>query len=283
MKNILIIDKKILNIVQTLECGQIFSFEIMPEYIKIFSGNNFGLIINNQQKDYYEVYCTDKKYFENFFDMQTNYIDIKKLLCRDKILIKPVHFGEGIRILKQDILETIISFAISANNNIKRIKKSIALLREFYGTKNLFYYNDSKVTYYSFPTLEKLNSLTLEDWLKIGVGYRAPQILKLIQQLNNINLNKLKELPTEILRNELIKLSGIGPKVADCILLFAFHRMNVFPVDTWIEKVYNNFFGTSFNRAEIRNNLIKKYGNLSGYAQQFLFYYGRSLKIKNKD
>ena len=121
--------------------------------------------------------------------------------------------------------------------------------------------------------------------MDLGVGYRANQLVKLCLQLEKTNFGKMENLQTEDLKNLLLELSGVGPKVADCILLFAFSRRDVFPVDTWIEKVYKSFYGKDFgkckNRVEIRKKLVSIFGNNSGFAQQYLFYYARSLKIKS--
>ena len=115
--------------------------------------------------------------------------------------------------------------------------------------------------------------------MKLGVGYRAKQLVRLVQQLKDVDFEQLESMQTQDLRKFLMQFSGVGPKVADCILLFAFSRLDVFPVDTWIEKVYNKYFGSLKNRNTISNELVLRYGNLSGYAQQYLFFYARSLKI----
>lgn len=111
--------------------------------------------------------------------------------------------------------------------------------------------------------------------MKAGLGYRATQMVKLLKQLKDVDFEELKKLDTESLRKELISLSGIGPKVADCILLFGFSRKDVFPVDTWIVKIFHDKFGDTDNRNQMREELIKKFGDLSGVAQQYLFYHKR--------
>lgn len=122
--------------------------------------------------------------------------------------------------------------------------------------------------------------ITEQNFRELGAGYRSPQLFKLIKQLQNADFYDWKDLKTEVLRNKLIALSGIGPKVADCILLFGYGKTDVFPVDTWIEKVYNQYYGASKNRVLIRSKLTEKFKTLSGYAQQYLFYYQRSFKVK---
>jgi N-glycosylase/DNA lyase len=131
--------------------------------------------------------------------------------------------------------------------------------------------------YYSFPTREQLLSLTEEDFSKIGAGYRAKYLYNVLRQVDEKMLKEWDALDTASLRNKLISLSGVGPKVADCILLFGYYRQDVFPVDTWIEQMYNEYIDDKLHdRNKIRNDLVKMFGNLSGYAQQYLFYYQRS-------
>ena len=221
--------------------------------------------------DNYEIITHHTSFFENFFDLKTDYSFIKQQLKNKYgFLDKAIDFGYGIRILNQNPTEMVISFIISANNNIPRIKKSIKGICEKFG--------ENKGEYFSFPTLEELSDATEEDFKNLGLGYRAGQMVKAINQLNNFNLKSIKNLSTNNAIDELLKISGVGPKVADCIMLFGLHDMNVFPVDTWIEKVYNTYFTTTKqdNRRIIRENLTKEFGSLSGYAQQYLFYFQRS-------
>ena len=117
-----------------------------------------------------------------------------------------------------------------------------------------------------------------EFFVKIGAGYRAKYLYNVLRQINLEKLEEFKALPTAQLREELIKLSGVGPKVADCILLFGYHRGDVFPVDTWIYQMYNKYYQHLENREQIRRNLTKQFGDLAGYAQQYLFFYQRSGK-----
>ena len=318
--NCFFIDKKDINFVQTLMCGQIFSYKQFQDKFLILSGNKKAEVFELETN--YKIVTADVDYFKNFFDLKTDYEKIKqRLLKKEKaeksetkfnqveakfkpnkknlsflidnakfdffknteilsqknlqknILKEAIKFGSGIRILKQDLLEVIISFVFSANNNIKRITESLFKLREKFGTK--------QSDFFAFPTLNQLQKIGEKDFKEIGAGYRSAQLVKLIEQIKEIDLEKLKNLETEILRKELIELSGIGPKVADCILLFGFGRTDVFPVDTWINQVFNSYFGKNENKTQIRKFLIKEFGDLSGYAQQYLFYYQRSFVNKS--
>ena len=265
-KDKIIVDKEDFNLVQTLECGQVFSYFKDGKNFVVQSADKIAVI--EEQEDCYIINTKTPNYFINYFDFNTNYKEIKKALSKFSILNEPLKFGYGIRILKQDIFETIISFIISANNNIKRITKILNKIKENFGQKN--------GNYYSFPTLEQLKGANQEYFLKLGAGYRAKYLENVLKELENFNIEESKKLSTETLRNKLIALSGVGPKVADCILLFGYSRYDVFPVDTWIEQMYNQFYKSCHNRIEIRKNLVNEFKDLSGYAQQYLFYYKRS-------
>lgn len=250
-----------------LECGQIFSY-IQTDYgYMVYSASQMAEII--ETNDGYTINTTNPKYFENFFDLKTNYGLVKQELIKTHpFLQKAVNFGYGIRILNQDIFETIISFIVSANNNIKRIQKILFSIREKFG--------ENMGTYYAFPTLAELKKATEQDFKNMGAGYRAPYLYKVIRQLENEDYLSWQNLSEEELNKKLLPLMGIGQKVADCIMLFCYNKKQVFPVDTWIEKVYCTYFEEEHNRITIRQKLIKTFGELSGYAQQYLFYSQRS-------
>ena len=251
-----------------LECGQIFSYKQNGNNYVVYSKDYKAEIVENANG--YEIITNNPEYFVNFFDLNTNYLSIKNNLLKNyPFLQKSIEFGKGIRILKQDILETIIGFIISANNNIKRIQKIIFAIREKYG-KNMG-------DYFAFPTIAQLKTATIDDFKNLGAGYRAKYLYDVVRQLENINLQQLCTLTTYELNKVLLSLMGVGQKVADCIMLFGFSRGDVFPVDTWIEKVYCTYFGDEHDRNKIRNNLLKTFGNMSGYAQQYLFYSQREL------
>lgn len=245
-----------------LECGQIFAFNKTEKGYVVFSLDKKAEIVETETG--FKIITCDTKYFENFFDLKTDYGLIKSRLSKFKILENPIKFGHGIRILKQDLFETLISFIVSANNNIKRIQLILNRLREKLG-KNMG-------DYYAFPTQEKLLSVDEQFFKDIGAGYRASYLYKVVRQVNEKTLESWRELPTKELRNKLIALSGIGPKVADCVLLFGYGKKDVFPVDTWINQMYNKFYKPLDNREKIRENLVNEFGELSGYAQQYLFF-----------
>ncbi len=250
-----------------LECGQVFCFKREGDKFIVFPGKEYAEISDNS--DCYLIKTKNPQYFVKWFDLNENYNEIKENLSKYEIMKKPIKFGYGIRILKQELFETLISFIISANNNIKRICMILNKIRENLGEKG-----ENGV--YSFPSYEKLQSCDEAFFKSLGAGYRAAYLVKVLNQTSPTNLQELSFLPTKQLRNKLIEFSGVGPKVADCILLFGFGRKDVFPVDTWIAQMYNIYFKKEVNREKIRNDLVDKFGALSGQAQQYLFYYQRS-------
>ncbi len=253
-----------------LECGQVFRFGKIDNKYYVNSGKEFAIINENNKN--YEIISSNAKYFANYFDLDNDYANIKKALMSDIVLGKVIPFGKGIRILKGDKVEVIFSFVISANNNIKRIQKIIEKLCTMAG--------ENCGDYYAFPSIEILKELSMEFYSNLGAGYRDKYLYKLSRQLAEVDLEEKAKLTTIKLRNWLISLSGIGPKVADCILLFGFGRTDVFPVDTWIEKVYNVcYYEGEKNREQIARYLVNRFGKYAGYAQQYLFYGARSFDV----
>ena len=258
------------NIEHILECGQIFTYKKLGQsnYIVYSKDQMAHIYLKNKN---YIIETSNPLYFVNFFDMQTDYTKIKNELAKNDYMKNAVRFGYGIRILKQDLLEVIIGFVISSNNNIERIKKTMAKIREC-GIDN--------GTYYSFPNMNQLGKITFEQFKAFGCGYRANYLIKLIKQLKDVDLRATESMGTDALKKWLLSLCGVGPKVADCILLFGYHRSNSFPVDTWIEKVYFDIFKTKKSPQNMSKDLVNNFGDLSGYAQQYLFFYKRSLNAE---
>ncbi len=268
-RNCIYVQKTDFNIEHILECGQIFSYQKTQEGYVVFSADKKAEVI--EENEQYIIKTQKTAYFEEFFDLRTDYSQIKKSLSKHEILKKPIEFGSGIRILKQDLFETLISFIVSANNNIKRIKQILFRMREQFGKK--------MGDFFAFPTREQLLGASVDDFAKMGAGYRAKYLFEVVRQIDEQKLQKMRDFDTQTLRKELIKLSGVGPKVADCVLLFGFGRKDVFPVDTWIAQMYNKYYQKLENREKIRENLTNEFQELSGYAQQYLFFFMRSEKV----
>lgn len=261
-----ILDTSSFNPTHILECGQVFCYEKQGEDYFCYPEDKFAKI--TKSKEGYLIQTKSPDFFVKYFDLDCDYEGIKKRLLENEMMKNPINFGYGIRILNQNLFETLISFIISANNNIKRIKNILLSLRKSLGEKTEYGY--------SFPTHERMLEKDEEFYKSIGAGYRAKYIVKVLRQVDEKKLESWQTLSTTELRKNLISLAGVGPKVGDCILLFGYHRGDVFPVDTWIEQMYNRHFPPLKNREKISQNLVEAFGSLSGYAQQYLFYYQRS-------
>ena len=266
------------------ECGQCFRWNKQKDgsYTGIFKQK----VVNVKKADNKIIFrgiCKENIKDEciKYFDLNTNYDNIKSKLSNvDNYLKTSIEYGEGIRILNQDLWETLISFIISANNNIPRIKGIIERISKSYGEKIVW----DKAEYYTFPTPQELSKASVEDLRNIGLGFRDVRVYETTKIINE-NPNKLKELEDEKdvnkLREELLKFPGVGPKVADCVMLFStLKKLEVFPIDVWVRRVMNELYiknddETKINKKEIEELAKTKYGNLAGIAQQYLFYWRR--------
>ena len=222
---------------------------------------------------------------KEYFDLERDYEKLQTTLSQiDQTMAKSIAFGKGIRLLNQDLWETIVSFIISANNNIPRIKGIIKRLAENYG-KEIKWQGKS---YYTFPTPEELKNVSIEEYRKLGLGFRDKRIYETVQMVlrHEVVLEELANNPeTEEVRNELLRMAGVGPKVADCILLFSnLKRWEVFPIDVWVRRVMNDLYFHEPQEEKVSQKQIKqlaeeKFGNLAGLAQQYLFYWRRECPI----
>ena len=272
------------NLEHIFECGQCFRWNKQEDgsYTGIFKEN----VLNVKQEGSNFVFkgiCKGdiKKEIEKYFDLNRNYEDMKNTLSKiDENVANSIKYGEGIRLLNQDLWETIISFIISANNNIPRIKGIIERLSAKYGKEIIW---NGKI-YYTFPTPEKLKDVTVEDYRKLGLGFRDIRLFETVHMVldGKVDLEKMhNKKDTLKIREELLGLSGVGPKVADCILLFStLKRLEVFPIDVWVRRVMNELYiknadENKVNKKEIERVAYEKFGNLAGIAQQYLFYWKR--------
>lgn len=280
LNNTLIIeDADCFNIEEILECGQCFRFEKLGELeYKIIA---YGKVLNIVQKgNRVEMYpCSKVEYediWKNYFDMDRDYNEIKaKVSENDEIMKKATEYAGGIRILNQESYECLMSFIISQNNNIPRIKGIISRMAEKYGKKA----GDDHL----FPTLEEIKCASEEDLFSLRMGFRAKYIRDCIDKLlsGEVDLNEIDEMSTDELLKMLLKIKGVGQKVADCTMLFSMGRREVFPTDVWVKRVMEHLYfrGEDTNIKDIHAFAKEKWGELAGYAQQYLFYYARSLKI----
>lgn len=265
------------------ECGQCFRW--LREEDGSYTGVVQGKVINVKKENDLIIFDnTNKEDFENiwfdYFDLGRNYGEIKnQLKVMDEYLEKATEFGKGIRILQQDGWEMLISFIISANNRIPMIQRAINNLSERYG-KFIGEYRGKK--YYAFPTPEELSTVSVEDIRACQTGFRDKYIKSVVDYVNENNEDVLsyRKLDTSECIKELVKFNGVGPKVADCIALFGMQKYDTFPVDVWVKRVMEEFYvEDNLSLPKIRKFALDKFGDLAGFAQQYLFYYARELGI----
>jgi N-glycosylase/DNA lyase len=267
--------------VHIFECGQCFRW--LKERDGSFTGVVRGKVVNvSMELEDLIIVNSDFNDFCNvwfdYFDLGRDYSEIKKKLCVDDTMREAIKYGHGIRILRQELWETLISFIISANNRIPRIMKSISVLSAEFGEEISF---DNK-NYYSFPGIDLLSDSSVEQLEVCKGGFRCKYIYNtanIIRQ-GSINLDVLDTVSTEEARVELTKLPGVGNKVADCTLLFSGKKHDVFPTDVWVKRVMEElYFKREAGFNEIQEFAKGYFGGLSGFAQQYLFYYARGNKI----
>ena len=265
------------------DCGQCFRWNKQEDgsYTGIFKEN-----VMNVQKDgdtvIFKGICNGdiKEIVQDYFDLNRNYEEIKEKLSQiDDNMKISIEYGQGIRILNQDLWEMIISYIISANNNIPRIKGIIERLSKTYGRE--IDWNGEK--YYTFPTPEELKDVTVEDYRKLGTGFRDIRLYETVHMVldKKVDLEEMQNNPNTMeVREQLLTLSGVGPKVADCIALFGMQKYDTFPVDVWVKRVMQEFYvDEDLSLTKIRKFGIEKFGDLAGFAQQYLFYYAREFGI----
>ena len=280
LKNIKLFEPK-----HIFECGQCFRWNLEED------GSYTGVVgfnVLNVKKDKNNIIITgifkddSEKTITEYFDLDTDYQNIKEKLSKvDENLRTSIEYGKGIRILHQDIWESLISFIISANNNIPRIKGIIEKISKKYGQE----INWKGKNYYTFPTPEELSKATVKDLRLLGLGFRDNRVFETTKKVKEkeIDLEELKKIEDiSKLREELLKFPGVGPKVADCIMLFSMKKFEVFPIDVWVKRVMSELYfndihsNKSLNNQKILETADKKFGNLAGIAQQYLFYYRRN-------
>ncbi len=269
------------DIEQILECGQCFRFNKLDlkEYIIIAQGKVLHI---EQKEDKIDFYPCTKDDFENiwikYFELDRDYMEIKEILSKDDVLRKAVAFAPGIRILKQDPWECLISFIISQNNRIPMIKQVIKNISEKYG--------DKTEDYFLFPSLEQLKKASTEDLMSCKTGFRAKYIMDAVKNVSEktVDFKELENLPTCEVRQKLMKIKGVGEKVSDCVMLFSMDRKEVFPTDVWVKRVMEYFYFDEKDTKikEIHSFAEEKFGKYAGFAQQYLFHYARQMKIGTK-
>ena len=261
----------------TITCGQIFRFFPMDDgsydivlkdrVINIFMDGKY-LCVSSNNEDNLEFVV--KEYFDldNDYDFMNNY-----LKNADEKIIPAVDFSDGLMMIKQDPFETIMAYIISANNGVPQIANALNNIAKAYGKKVMF----NNKEYYLFPQYKDLKDVKIEDFRNCKVGFRDKYLKNMVDKLNNkeIDLNEFYDLNTNDALTKLMENIGIGPKVASCILLFAYQKYDVFPIDTWVKKIMKKDYEIEGEK-NIRTFAINTYGKYSGIAIQYLFNYARN-------
>ena len=261
-KDLLLLDTTCFDLAQTLDCGQAFRWKEENGVWQGVVGERLCRLSQNGSS--ITIYDCDSELFDSFyrpyFDIDRDYGAVISALSVNDTLKKATEAAGGIRILRQNAWETVCSFIISQNNNIPRIKGIIERLCENFGT--------AIEGGYTFPSCEKIAALTVEDLSVIRAGFRAKYILDAARRFASGELSeeKISALPTDEARQELMKIYGVGEKVADCVLLFAFARVDAFPKDVWIKRAMQKLFDGVLPECAVP---------FAGIAQQYIFHYAR--------
>jgi N-glycosylase/DNA lyase len=272
------------NAVHIFECGQCFRWIRQDD--GSYTGAAKGRVINikfvNGTLEVSNSNAEDfRKIWFDYLDLGRDYSEIKKRLAKDEVMKKAIDFGYGIRLLRQDVWETLISFIISANNRIPMIMKTVGAVSRLYGEKIQF----QGENYYSFPDANKLSGSEIEQLEVCRAGFRCKYIIGTADKIKKgeVKLHELGDMKTDEARNELVRFPGVGPKVADCTLLYSGTKYDVFPTDVWVKRVMEElYFEREASFKEIQQFAKDYFGDLAGFAQQYLFYYARENKIGAK-
>ncbi len=258
------------DITQIFDCGQCFRFNKHPDKENTYCGVAFSTYLEVKQNDNELIFNTDKDTFDriwhSFFDLDTDYGMIMSGFEDDEILYNAAKFSSGIRILKQEPWEALCSFIISQNNNIPRIKGIIENMSRTYGEKIAC---SDGIDRYAFPTAQALYMAGVDGLFALKTGFRAKYIYDCAKKVveGELNLDGICGMPLEDALEALQKVSGVGPKVASCALLFGFSKHDAFPVDVWVKKILAKYY-----KDKVNPHFSSSY---AGIAQQYLFYYER--------
>lgn len=269
------------DVTHTFDCGQCFRWEVQSD--GSYTGVAYGRVVNiASQNGKVTIKNTNiddvRKIWVDYLDLGRDYGDVKQGFVHDENLRAAMEFGSGIRILRQEMFECLVSFIISTQNAIPRIKKIVAQLSRMYGSP--VDYNDC--TYYTFPTAEQLDGITEADLAPLKAGYRAKYIVDCVNKVNSgaIILDEVFDMSTDDARKCLLGICGVGPKVADCVMLFSMCKYDAFPIDVWVKRVMSNLYtGDNSTPRQIQQYATEHFGAYAGMAQQYLFYYGRENKL----
>lgn len=274
LKTIEIKNIKDINLTHIFECGQCFRWNQEGEAYVGVAADKFAKVSLSDQTMTIEASGGNESFWRNYFDIDTDYSEIKCAItekCSNEGKLKQaIEYGYGIRILNQDLFETIISFIVSQNNNIPRIKKCIESICNKYGKYIGTFCGEDR---YAFPDAETLSHAKLSDLADLKLGYRGEYIVQTAKDF--LEKGKPKTF------RDVLSYLGVGPKVANCIMLFGLHEVSAFPIDTWVKYIMNDMYG--FDEKDVKGMseyAEKHFGKYAGYAQQYLFYYYRDSSKK---
>lgn len=258
--------KDLYDLEKTFNCGQCFRWDIYEEGFRGFAGeyscyvyreNNDIIVKSFTDIDDYEKFA---EYMYHYLALDMDYANIKQEFSKDETMKKAIEFADGIHVLNQPFFETLITFIISQNNNIPRIKKIVDAMAQTYGTK--------VGEMYAFPTAQQLKDITIEEYNELRMGFRSKYVFDAVNKIisGEISEDEIKTMSYEDAKKYLMKIKGVGPKVADCVLLFSCEKYESFPKDVWINRALEQMFPDGIPEC------IK---GLEGIAQQYIFHYAR--------
>lgn len=259
-----------LSLRETFGCGQSFRWREEPDgsFTGVVRGclASVSVVRDELRVDVLAGKTPGREYWLRYFALDVDYLSLHHAFAKDATLAKCVAFSPGIRVLRQDFFETLVTFIVSQNNNIPRIRRIVEGLCERFG-EPLGDGGDGIVRH-AFPSPEKIASLASEDLAPLKAGYRVPFLLRAGAAFSGgaEKVAALREMNTALARAELLKLHGVGPKVADCVLLFGLGRFESFPVDVWVRRAMAELFPAGLP------NCAKAY---AGIAQQYIFNFAR--------
>lgn len=268
-----------ISLIRACACGQAFRW--IKEGDGFFGVAGERGVFAQQDDNTLKLFpCTqaDLPYWLSYFDLERDYAAIEQLLLDDDELARCVNAASGIRVFNQQPFETLITFIISANNNIKRIAGIVERLCTAAGEKRSVLGKE----YFAFPSPTAIAMLSEKDLLALGAGYRAPYIKASAEKVaDGYNLDALRDVSLECARKELCTFLGVGPKVADCVLLFSLGYTDAFPIDVWIDRALNElmFDGKRTGKTAQKEKILQL-GEYSGIIQQYIFHYIRNKAVE---
>ena len=261
-----------LDLDNTICCGQIFRYEKLEDdsYIVILKDRVVKLkYIDNKLYIDSNNMNNIENVIREYLDLDRDYISIIENIKEcDDILGKYLDRSIGLKMIKQDPIECIVSYIISQNNSVRNIKNSLDLISYKFGDKVMFLDKE----YYLFPSIDKLSKISLDEFRECKVGFRDRYLVDIISDIveNRLNVNYIFEMNSEDSLRYLMSFRGIGMKVASCILLFVYGKYDVYPIDTWVKKYMDTNYGIK-DEKKIKEFCKEKYGKYSGLAIQYMF------------